>query len=98
MNREQMIEKAAEAIADYYDHPAESYEDDARRVVDALLPQVTTVEELEALPPRTVVVGVRGVTWVRGDRDHFPWVGTLWGSASSHSVIESAPLLVAWQP
>jgi hypothetical protein len=61
MNREQMIEKAAEALlaACGACDDAEGRADhvrDARTVLDAILPQVSTFEELEALDPRSLML------------------------------------------
>lgn len=70
MNRAELIEKAARAShrqgLEYGGEHAEwdalrevtrrEYRENAAAVVDALLPQVTTIEELEALHPRSLVL------------------------------------------
>lgn len=73
----------------------------AEAVLDAILPVVTTVAELEALPNRTVVIDDRGNPWRRTDSDEmgsFCWTSFVWGAALSHSLAERGPLTVVWRP
>lgn len=70
MNREQMVERAAAVLFEVdggtwpedCTHPDE-HRRDARAVLDAILPQVSTVEDLEALPDRAVLLGRNGFIW-----------------------------------
>jgi hypothetical protein len=109
MNREQMIEKAATEfyyrimietrdewpLFEYLPEVCQqNHRDDARKLLDAILPQVTTVEELEALPAGSVVL-------VAGD----PFVRRSWGwstptghFASSWDLANSDSPPVVWQP
>lgn len=100
MNREQMIEKVATAIAW---EPSVHYPDAlqlrmhvdedlaaeiAAEIIDAILPQVTTVEELEALPDSSLLVTDDGYVL-----QHF--------ADQDPDVILRAfgtPLTVVWQP
>jgi hypothetical protein len=61
MNREQMVERAmaAQEGPEWPTHPR----DIATAILDAIMPQVTTVEELEALPIRAVLISRLGITW-----------------------------------
>ena len=64
--REQMIDKGRHAILERRGpgkHRGAGL--DAEAVVDALLPQVSTVEELEALPHRSIVVDRSGRPWIK---------------------------------
>ena len=97
MNREQMIEKAAEALlaacgaCDDAEGRADHFRD-ARAVLDAILPQVRSVEELEALPVETVVVDTYGRAFTR-------YQG--WWDYSEEMYKPSElipPLTVVWQP
>lgn len=94
MNREQLIEKAARASHQWgldfggewagWDELREStrreYREEASAVVDALLPQVTTAEELRHLLIRVsqeaspaVVVDNLGRTWTLFENDRGDW-------------------------
>lgn len=90
MNREQMVDKAAEAIRTWDDSPNIS----AEAVLNAILPQVTTVEELEALPDESVIVEEHGLSHQK--------VAGLWCEAGSEMPGSSRTLLlpatVVWQP
>ena len=82
MSREQMVEKAARAAhSQAYTDGQEgknwdkleswvrgSYRDDARAALDAILPQITTVDELEALPVGTLLKADDGDAWERMHR------------------------------
>ena len=118
MNREQLIERAARASHQWgldfggewagWDELREStrreYREEAAAVVDALLPQVTTVDELVNFPPGTGFVDGAGnlVQWrghsitylVNGVRvDHPAW----WEQDCDHPRM-AWPLTVVWQP
>lgn len=92
MGREQMVEKLADAIA------AENWDEvctcevcalnPARRLLDAILPQVTTVAELEALPEGSITVNDRGQIR-RHDGVAFQ---------SDRDWLAAHPLTVVWQP
>jgi hypothetical protein len=108
--REQMVEKAARAshqygfdcggvYADWDDLSGtvqQQYRADAAAVLDAVLPQVSTVEELEALPAGAKVLDTAGdVYWklstgrfrdLRGNDD------------GAEHVTFFAPLTVVWTP
>jgi hypothetical protein len=63
MNREDMVEAGAQAIPknlDAFNDP-EYFHDAARAVLDAVLPEITTVEQVEALPD-----GVLIMAWADG--------------------------------
>ena len=104
VNREQMIEKARLAILNRRGpgkHPGATK--DAAAVVDALLPQVTTVEELEALPNgtsllRTDETGAGLYDWCTGGRGGLPKLWMDQYSIPASSLAEYLPLTVVWQP
>lgn len=98
MNREQMVEKAARAML--ADDIAAGYASDgwdegadrnwllgnARAVLDAVLPQVSTVAELEALhlPAQSVLVDTGGMALIAELVEEFDF--------------RHGPLTVVWQP
>ncbi len=105
MNRAQMIEKGAQAhyreampdatiIWPELSHKArEHHRQRAAAVIDAALPQVTTVEELEALPIATQLVTEDGETDNAG----------YWAELARSSVADGVtqyfwPLTLVWQP
>jgi hypothetical protein len=107
VNREQMVEKAARTLwegnapeilpwCDLREIPKQAYRADARFVLDAVLPQVSTAAELAALAPGSIVVSHNG----------YPFEVTREGLAVGGEdagtfafVAETfAPLTVAWQP
>ena len=110
MNREQQTEKAAEALASAGGQLQDSayWLPEARAVLDAILPQVTTVAELEALPARSLLKGANdGDVWqcsgYRQRIGHSPWDclsedGTAGGYTAETVIDRSAPLTVVWQP
>ena len=98
MNREQMIEKAGRAISEHYGW--EGYGGAGERVLDAILPQVSTVEELEALPSHTALMG----EWL-GVPSFYYWhpksrriVGYSGDPYWPEVVLAVGPLTVVWQP
>lgn len=98
MNRAELVEKAAVVIANYLDPVREKkrngqYDEfdygQASAVVDALLPLMTTVEELDRMyetdDRRTVLMDTRG------DAHRLAWV--------SAEVLELyGPLTIVWRP
>lgn len=113
MNREQMIEKAARAIlADEIEHgdAAEGWDDganqewlkrNARAALNAVMPQVTTVEQLRRLSRWSWLVAevLGGCAWV------FRWNGVDLRSIDSGErreitwlVERYGPLTVVWSP
>ena len=118
MNREQMIEKAAERLrtvnlwcnecdgvkCSSCDEQAIEF---SNTVLDAILPQVTTVAELEALPFDAKVIDPTGEVWARyrlaaqGERP-LRWRSTRgadgWTSERLLSGPGVTPLTVVWQP
>jgi hypothetical protein len=78
---------------------------EAAAVVDAVLPQITTAEQLDALPLRTKVLAADGNTWekymARSWGKGPAWRSTKGGGAynrSARSVAEYGPFTVVWQP
>lgn len=82
----------------------------ARAVLDAILPQVTTVAELEALPYGSLLLRQpdgyetpRTLTWRRGyyQKAGGGYAGSLFymdGMADVTVVLAAGPLTVIWQP
>lgn len=110
MNREQMIEKAAQVMCDAPNDSLPSfaqaatlrqiYRREAQMVVDAILPQVTTVDELAALPEGAVVIDGNGHAW-RKVNALSRWCWGAWGyytESSSAELVQFGPLTVVWQP
>lgn len=98
MDRAQMVEQGAVALFESPDYLARKGVgmDDARAVLDAVLPQVSTVEELEALPDRVVVLDAEGCPFRRRGADWY-WPGSDdWYSVDE--VAGCAPLTVVWRP
>lgn len=65
---------------------------DAEAIVDAVLPQVTTVDEVTALPHRTVLVSAEGEIF------HWSWRMPMNLRLVAEGMLESGPLTVVWQP
>jgi hypothetical protein len=68
-------------------------------ILDAILPQVTTVAELEALPPRTRLLGADGATWQRNSTGS--WISDQYLTRRSETLLalkKAQPLTVIWQP
>lgn len=104
MTREQLVGKARMAILNRRGpgkHPGAT--EDAAAMVDAILPQVTTVEELEALPVGAQVLDGAGVvwrTWRWNDNFEMFFYSSI-ASLGPFDVAEIAtrgPLTVVWQP
>jgi hypothetical protein len=71
--------------------------DQARSILDAVLPQVSTVDELEALPESAVIVDQIGVLWWRGhDSQH--WWGMTHKGWSHADLLQRGSLTVVWTP
>ena len=68
-------------------------------VLDAILPQVTTVAELEALPKGSKLLGADGSTW---QRNHVgSWLSDNHLTRRTERLVtmkKTAPLTVVWQP
>lgn len=99
MNREQMVEKAAEAISQTYEPGGPTTAEDksaARAVLDSVLPQVTTVAELEALPWGSVLLSQYGVAYIwYADENRFR-VGNY--RFTPFDALADGSLTVVWQP
>jgi hypothetical protein len=118
MNREQRIETAARALYAEYrrQHPGtltwgtepdyfkrERFYPSATVVLDAIEPQVTTVEELEALPVGTVLVTGRGLAITISDLpianpDVRGYRGMHFATRNADDALLDGPLTVVWQP
>ena len=96
MDREQMIEKGVDALVAC---PTTAFRDQSRAILDAVLPQVTTVEELEALPCPALLLGAlvgrlpAVFRWTNGQLYYEDGSMRLTLQAS-----EFGPLTVVWQP
>lgn len=94
MNREQLIDKGARALATAWGYPVAVVSlpthaaDDAAAVLDAVLPQIATVAELEALPDGTVLLADDGFTMRWKNRMVSPL----------HLLADHGLLTVVWQP
>ena len=105
MTREQMVEKARDEISAWENEcgcpiPGDLAESIGRSVLDAILPQISTVAELESLPWDSVVHGLpHGDVWQSSGRgwDCLSEDGSA-GTYFSASVARQAPLTVVWQP
>ena len=112
MNRDQTIKKAANVLPYHWrtDAPGGTCscghqtplgrscsEHVARVIPDAILPQVSTVEELEALPVGAVVVAPSGAAYEL--RPPGTWYGLNgWQMNARHLLPGRSPLTVVWQP
>jgi hypothetical protein len=105
--RADLIEAAARAL--FWDRYPDATEDDfeysridydghARAVLDVVLPQITTVEQLEALPEGAALsfdgLGFGMLLRVsRGELRNDTWTGSF-----EQATAELGPLTVVWQP
>lgn len=99
MNREQLVEAAAKAIRSVGDFgpfaPNDYARAEAEAVLDAILPQVTTVAERAALPVGAVVRSTAGTIAARFDAER----GVVFGMSQPFSwATLQLPLTVLWQP
>lgn len=106
MNRREALDEICRALRDYGSAAEESaekgatiYEADwAAALLNELLPQVTTVEELEALPKGAKLLGADGSTWMQ----HLEaWRSDTYSIRRSSTLLElkkANPLTVVWQP
>ena len=82
--------------------PVETYdmtwEDMAETVIDAILPQVSTVAELEALPFGVKVLDAHGDVWWAESEPHRWWSGSAERGWPSVDVVDAGPLTVVWMP
>jgi hypothetical protein len=121
-SREQMVEKVAAVEwkndigeawppVDADNDVAENYRRHALSVLDAILPQVTTVAELEALPHGSVVLTAAGQPFVLRSRARFDytWIKVNEVNLTNREHKDSVrfrdfdfdadgPLTVVWQP
>lgn len=98
--REQMVEVVANVIYDGSGGvtSGDSY-DIAHDVLGAILPQLTTVAELEALPKGAVVVSEDGFAYEHcGGRGFNGWTALGGGREKTSGVAADAPLTVVWTP
>ena len=110
MNREQMVETAAGIVSCWQDKGRvdDIDRDGARELLDAILPQVTTVEELEALHIATkLIVGRNGAVVSIMRRFEFEGGGryyavghggTIEWDAATLLKYADGPLTVVWRP
>jgi hypothetical protein len=86
MTREEMIKKATEVLHVHRDDEFEPYV--SEMILDAILPQVTTVEELRALPDDTLLINDSGSSfrWFSGERNE----------ADIDWWIDRLPMTVVW--
>ena len=106
MNREQMVAQAFRSIhqftacgcdGDPTGHVMEVHM--ATEVLDAILPQVSTVEELDALPAETLVVAADGYIYRRRRSSVWTWYCMSNGfDYRSSDVLDGPALTVVWQP
>jgi hypothetical protein len=96
--REQMIETVARALAGLasedseLDWPAEAFMREAAVVLDAVLPQITTIEQLKALP---------GAWYLLGELDGRPYCFVRMGIETSmlaRYLERFGPFTVVWRP
>lgn len=104
-----MIEKAARVMCDA---PQDSlprwdasdpalraiYMHEAQMVLDAILPRVTTVKELEALPELSALVFQGGPFSLLVRVNHGRLRGELWVGSFHQAIAELGELTVVWQP
>lgn len=95
MNREQMVSAAAEVMWDNNPEEVDTMTT-ARLVLDAVLPQVSTVAELEALPVGALVVASDGESWKLESGEW--WEHSRLVAASASYLATLTPLTVVWQP
>jgi len=82
-----MVEKVAMAIhGDWAGQPSARERADATAALDAILPQVTTVAELEVLSPDAMLMAPRSGVCLRADE------------VLSSGWPESSALIVVWTP
>lgn len=102
MNREQMVEKAAGALTEHLGGHFLTWDEGsvnlAEVLVDALLPQVNSVEELVALPAGSLLVAQSNSV--------FTWrcpILLLQGMTTGYDyepadILANGPMTVVWQP
>lgn len=99
MNREQMFEKAWRVWCDSYSKTGLNDRDRLDLILDAILPQVTTVAELEALHSDAILIDREGDAWWAEPEPHRWWSGTAERGWPSVDVIsDRAPLTLVWTP
>lgn len=95
-----------EGLSCYYDWQApggdvlnDGYRERARVILDAILPQVSTVAELEALPNTALLKSITGEVWQKSlpGWDCLSEDGTA-GLYSSEAVASRGPLTIVWSP
>jgi hypothetical protein len=103
MNREQVVEKVRSAIfenmdLDYVNPNGDDVENATKAILNAILPQVTTVEELEALMASVsekatpaVVIDAIGRPWTLFEDDRGDWYAQRLGDQDEPPVV-LAPL------
>lgn len=100
MNREQQIQRAAQALAEVPEELRSGNYSDAILVLDAILPQVTTVAELEALPIWSVVLFPDGAPYRKASSDR--WWSSTGAVLLAYDLAAPAnyegPLTVVWTP
>ena len=100
MNREELIEKACRALGDHFRDEPSYMTILATCIIDAILPEVTTVEELEALPCGTLLKQHGGDVW-----EWYPLLGAdclsedgEHGLYSAEECLARGPLTVVCRP
>jgi hypothetical protein len=101
MSREELIERVVTVmLTPYIEEDRTPHDLDyelAQQILDAILPQITTVDELEALPDGAMVAAPRQVYRWRAR------LGLLYGVVDGFDyepsgVLTDGPLTVAWRP
>jgi hypothetical protein len=90
--REELVYKVEELVSNW---PTGGSYQVAEAILDAILPQITTVEELDTLPNETVLVGADGYAFRLEDGVLFAEDGA-WHPPNA--LRESGPLTVVWRP
>lgn len=105
VNRGQSIDEIIQVLrGEGFEGTDEDEQRVAHRLLDAILPQVTTVEELEALPVGSKGVSADGTLQEKYSPRSNAMMTTAWRSTNgarhqaARSVLRHGPLMVVWQP
>jgi hypothetical protein len=100
MNREQLIEKADAAIESGWEKCLTN-RDEIELIIDAIFPQVSTVEELEALPVGAILISDGGQPIMVAPDPRAPDFRFVMGFEHFHAeaaLNHLGPLTVVWWP
>jgi hypothetical protein len=99
MMRDDLVERAADALREAAAADEITYAGDARRVLDAVLPILATAEELDALPVTARVLAADGKVWRKINTA--AWVSDVSDLRRSAGWLvrlrQYAPLTLVWQ-